>query len=288
MKKIWAVELDLLSELMRVCREHSLTFFADGGTLLGAVRHGGMIPWDDDIDLTMMRKDFEKLCKIAPTAFKKPYFFQTEETDPGSRRGHAQLRNCMTTGILTSEYQRHVFRKPFNQGIFIDIFPLDGIPDNKKECQKFFGQLTRVKKKSDYIYKYTEGYRVSEKIWQRPRRSLIHFILTHMHASYKNNYNKWQEMLRCSPFTETEKIGKLCFLPMEKNRIWYRKDFESSIYHKFEMLEIPIPVGYERILNIFYGNWEKYVIGTSSHGGVIFDTEQSYIEYFKQMGDYLK
>lgn len=283
MKKIWAVELDLLAEFMRVCKEHSLPFWADGGTLLGAVRHKGMIPWDDDIDLTMMRSDFEKLCKIAPKVFRQPYFFQTEETDPGTRRGHAQLRNSLTTGILKSEYKPHVFRKSFNQGIFIDVFPLDGIPDDDIICKGYFNELTRKRRKSDYIYKYTVGYCPADSLLQKLRRSLIHYFMTHVaHASYIDSYNAWQQMLTTSSYTKTERLGKLCFCPMEENRIWYREDFKSSEYAKFEMLEIPIPIGFERILTTFYGDWKKYIIGNSSHGGVIFDTEQSYIDFFKK------
>lgn len=103
MKKVWAIELDLLAEFMRICDIHHLKYWADGGTLLGAVRHKGFIPWDDDIDIIMMRDDFDKLCKFGPQEFKYPYFFQTEETDPGSARGHVQIRNSETTGMLKSE-----------------------------------------------------------------------------------------------------------------------------------------------------------------------------------------
>ena len=92
MKEVWAVELDLLKEFKRVCNKYDLKYCADGGTLLGAIRHQGFIPWDDDLDIAMLRKDFEKLNEVAPAEFKKPYFWQTEETDKGSARGHAQLR----------------------------------------------------------------------------------------------------------------------------------------------------------------------------------------------------
>ena len=120
-KEIWAVELDLLHELDRVCKKHGLTFFADSGTMLGAIRHKGFIPWDDDIDVAMMRDEYEQLCKIAGEEFSYPYFFQTEYTDHGTLRGHAQLRNSMTTAVLKDENHTQY---PFNQGIFIDIFPL--------------------------------------------------------------------------------------------------------------------------------------------------------------------
>ena len=67
MKEIWAVELDLLAEFMRVCDENNIQYYACAGTILGAERHQGYIPWDDDIDVMMMRKEYDKLCAIAET-----------------------------------------------------------------------------------------------------------------------------------------------------------------------------------------------------------------------------
>ena len=98
MKEVWAVELDLLVEFDRICKKHGIKYVASGGTMLGAVRHHGYIPWDDDIDLMMTREEYEKLCSIASSEFKHPYFFQTEDTDPGFMRYLARLRNSDITG----------------------------------------------------------------------------------------------------------------------------------------------------------------------------------------------
>ena len=106
MKKLWAVELDLLAEFDRVCRKHGLTYFVDSGTLLGAVRHKGFIPWDDDIDVAMFREDYRKLPRIAAQEFQHPYFFQTPFTDPGLVMGGSRLRNSDTTLISDFENQR--------------------------------------------------------------------------------------------------------------------------------------------------------------------------------------
>ena len=142
MKEVWAVELDLLAELLRVCNKNNIKIFASGGTMLGAVRHQGFIPWDDDIDMMMFRDDYERLCEIAGSEFQYPYFFQTEYTDPGSLRGHAQLRNSLTTGILESE----LGKRKFNQGIFLDIFPLDVVTDNEEDFQKQGKNVEKYKK----------------------------------------------------------------------------------------------------------------------------------------------
>ncbi len=77
MKRIWAMELDMVEKFVAVCREHNLKYMIMGGTLLGAVRHKGFIPWDNDIDILMPRKDFNKLLEIGPEAFKSPFFFQS-------------------------------------------------------------------------------------------------------------------------------------------------------------------------------------------------------------------
>ena len=128
-KKVWAVELDLLAEFQRVCQKHNIKYIASGGTMLGAVRHKGFIPWDDDIDLMLMREEYDKLCEIAPSEFKHPYFFQTSKTDLGYFKGFARLRNSETTAIFAYERDSK-FR--INQGIFIDIFPMDNVVDDKE------------------------------------------------------------------------------------------------------------------------------------------------------------
>lgn len=75
-KKIWNIEINILVEFMRVCNKNNLKFFVAHGTLLGAVRHKGFIPWDDDIDVNMPRKDFDKLVKISKKEFEQPFFFK--------------------------------------------------------------------------------------------------------------------------------------------------------------------------------------------------------------------
>ena len=139
-KKVWAVELKMLEKLDEVCKKYNLTYYAYYGTLLGAVRHQGFIPWDDDIDVIMFRDDYEKFQEIAPKEFKEPYFYQNTYTDrvlwPLSK-----IRDSRTTAV---EPQFQHLGSSFHQGIFIDIFPFDNVEDGINAQFNTFKEIQKL------------------------------------------------------------------------------------------------------------------------------------------------
>ncbi len=285
MKEVWAVELDLLMEFMRVCDRHGIKYYADAGTILGAVRHKGYIPWDDDIDVMMMRDQYERLEEIGPKEFKHPYFFQTQWTDPGTLRGHAQLRNSLTTGIRKSE---EPYRFRFNQGIFLDIFPIDGVPDDNMlfevQLEKAEILLAKAKESARYGDRYVED---SSSALRGAAKGIVHGLLTgpakflDKSSAFYREYEKTVSEYSSQP---TERVAKFFEVPRsEKNRkrrVWKRSYFDTTEYLPFEMLTIPVPGGYLGILEQFYGDWKTPVRGNATHGGMIFDASRSYLEYF--------
>lgn len=120
LRKVQLVQLEILKEFKRVCEALNLKYILDSGTLLGAVRHGGFIPWDDDLDVGMLRADYEKFLAEAPALLDKKYFLQTWRTDPGFARPFAKLR--MNDTIFR---ENDVAYANQHSGIFIDIFPYD-------------------------------------------------------------------------------------------------------------------------------------------------------------------
>lgn len=118
-KKIWAIGIDLLFEFDYICRKHNLKYFLSFGSLLGAVRHNGFIPWDDDIDVCMPRQDYEVLLTLH-YEFSIPYFLQIPGKDNGFYFSYAKLRNSNTSAIAIP-----FCFEDFNQGIGLDIFPVD-------------------------------------------------------------------------------------------------------------------------------------------------------------------
>lgn len=122
-RKMQLMQLDMLVEFDRVCRKNDIRYTIFGGTLLGAVRHKGYIPWDDDADIAMLREDYEKFKKVADQLNPKICYLQDHETDPEYRWGYSKLRRTGTKYIRIG--QEHLKCKT---GFFVDIFPMDDIP----------------------------------------------------------------------------------------------------------------------------------------------------------------
>ena len=286
MKEVWAIELDLLSELLRVCNKHNIKIFASGGTMLGAVRHKGFIPWDDDIDMMMFRADYEKLCRVAKDEFTEPYFFQTEYTDSGSLRGHAQLRNSSTTAILKGECDQNtnIPYFHFNQGIFIDIFPLDNVVEDDNLILKQQKKVQKVRwwtyKISSIASRYEKGKTSGIKGWIK---DVVYFILQGFRIGTRLEqkiYYKFEKECQKYNDRETNKISTLSLDVNNKQFYKDRKDYEEIIMMPFEFMEIPVGKNCDHALKKRYGNYKEIVKGGSLHSGVIFDTDKSYANYF--------
>ena len=127
LRELQVVQLECLVELDRICRKHNIKYSIDGGTLLGAVRHKGFIPWDDDIDTIMLREEYERFFKICETELDKERFFLQEiRTDKYYRVGYTRIRRKNTIYIRAGQEKfKH------QTGVPIDVFVLDNVPDTK-------------------------------------------------------------------------------------------------------------------------------------------------------------
>lgn len=136
MRALQLCELEILDEFVRICEKYHLQYYLVGGTLLGAVRHKGFIPWDDDVDVAMPRKDYEKFARVCETELSADFFYQCPDTDPYYFLTYAKLRKKGT-----SVYEERFKKSKFYNGVFIDIIPLDLCPLPGPICHLLFNIL---------------------------------------------------------------------------------------------------------------------------------------------------
>jgi lipopolysaccharide cholinephosphotransferase len=270
-KKIWAVELDILQRLLELCQKHNLRCWLDSGSLLGAIRHHGFIPWDDDIDVVMMRNDYDILMEIGPKEFKYPLFFQSAYTDKNYFRGHVQIRNAETTAIIPYEYDRG-----FNQGIFIDVFPLDAVPENDDK-------YTELEEQSHHMLSLMQSYHHLDvlgikqwlnniKNWYKSKKEIDK-------VGFVSYYRAYEELFRKYSVTESPLLTKLSAFKTKYKGI-DRTFFDETLFVDFENIKVPVPKEYDSYLKLMFG--DNYMIPlqvSTLHGGLFFDTEHSYKYY---------
>lgn len=243
MKKIWAVQLDILNTIKSVCERNGLSYFMINGTLLGAVRHKGFIPWDDDIDIAMPRSDYDKLQVLAATEFLAPYFLQTPENDPNCfYGGYCRLRNSDTTAIALRDIGHDC-----NQGIWIDILPLDDcVADHDKLREK----IRRIKKAQRLLYAKVYGddcdtfMNLDEDQWEHYRRQAKRF--THQQLC--------QRLQKAFMLYRDKSSDSLAIFALNaKPQRFAKSDFASAVPLEFAGGEFPAPVGYQRCLETSMG-----------------------------------
>lgn len=284
LKKIWAVQLDLMAEFDRVCKKHNIKYYAFGGTLLGAIRHKGYIPWDDDIDLALFRPDYEKLITVAESEFLDPYLFQHSHKpfkDNPFVVDMVRLRNNNTTAIEKFQLQ---YSPNVSHGIFIDIIPLDNAADDAKALKK---QLRNIKK-YHWIFRQLAFSSTDHfiphpnKLITLTRRVLCKIcgkLLSQMAALYFERY-----VSECRKYNgkETKRAGQLALIIDNPEKlIFERKDFMDSKDYPFEFMTVPVGKGAESMLEHQYGNWKKMVRGTQYHIMGTIDADRPYQDVIK-------
>ena len=249
-RKIQLVELDILKEFDRVCKKNDLTYFLDSGTALGAVRHGGFIPWDDDIDVGMPRKDYDRFLKIAKDELSSVYFLQTLETDPKCPVLFAKIRRNGTT------YQENnKVGMKMHMGIWIDIFPFDYISPNTDEQKAVIQKVLRYKnlfmlKKIPHIYSNTGESKLIHTVRSFIRKC-IHVALQVMPDAY------FVDGINKAIFDQKNNTENVTCFYYGRPIVWKTKGLLPTETTFFEGSEFSCVKDQDYYLKVQYGNYMK-------------------------------
>ena len=275
--------LDVLKHFVAFCDDNGLKYYAYGGTLLGAIRHKGFIPWDDDIDIGMRREDYNRLLATISKELQKgeigKYQFFNADNDKYFNKGFTRFANCETTEISIRDAP---FR--YNRGCFIDIIPLDYVPDNSLYAKIYFLRCNA------YIYlirmcsRYTNGLNL--KNWEISKRIIYYLLLPlfaikvitpkALHRGFNRYLSKQKKSLQ---------LGNSTIVPGNNRWIFNEEWFQNSKELAFEDTSISVPEMYDEILTKQYGDYMKPVIEASSHGDTIVDINTPYNQFLEKHHD---
>ena len=251
LERVHKVEKEILIKFITICEKYDLKYFVAFGTLLGTVRHKGFIPWDDDIDVAMPRKDYEFFLKIAQEECGTEYFLQTVDTDENYHLFFAKLR--MKDTIFVESKLKHSKEMT---GFYIDIFPYDFVPDDdnlmreQMKRAEFLGLLLSIKRsKEPQIGQYNL---IKEK--------MLKFVCIVLHYGMKVFRVKDITLKKkCScAFRkyERESTTRLtCFFPEAEKWLIKREEISELLTMPFEDIKVRVPKGYDAILRRNYGDY---------------------------------
>lgn len=251
LKKLQNIELNILKEFDEICSSHNIDYFLVGGSAIGVVRHQGFIPWDDDIDVGMSRKDYDKFLKIAEELYSEKYTIVNNDHNP--------LFPLMNTrwSLKGTEYKTEDLKDiPGEFGIFLDIFCFDNIPDDDKSMRKqgtrawLYGKflvLSGVKKPVLYYYGLTA--KILNVIFL-----LAHHTLKLFHLNSRFFYEKAFRYAIKYKDMDTKRFAYM-FDPQRYTSIINKSDVYPTRRMKFESIEVSVPCHIERYLKTRYGDY---------------------------------
>lgn len=282
MKTLWAAELEVLQKVAEICDRHEITWYVAYGTLLGAIRHEGFTPWDDDIDIWVKRKDYNRLLQILPEELPGEYQIKS----PLAKGGYDQFHTLVNNGnfSMEEEHLRQYHGCPFSVGL--DIFPLDYLPrrDQERELQKNLVMLaTRGAQVASQIlngeYEKAENpaeqkQAFKEEVWEGIRYLKescgveIQGQLVENEEWYRVawEFSRWANYFAMM-YGEEESDYLVNFVDYVRwpSKRFAKEYFEECYFASFENFTLPVPCGYEQILRRVYGAYEIIARNIGTH-----------------------
>ena len=250
-RQVQNVEYEILLEFDRICKKNNIPYQLFAGTLLGAVRHHDFIPWDDDIDVCMLRNDYERFVKICPNELSKGYFFQTNSTDPQSVVQFAKIRKDGTV------FENSVDNLPDSHtGIWLDVFPLDATKPGTFSEKIQYAEVTILYSMITSTVK--NRVRFCKSKWKKLVRFLFYGLMKVV--SKRRIENRLFKVMTRYNNKDTGYVGNYANGTGWSYRAHVRKTegFYDTIEMEFHGGLFPIPKNYDKVLTDTYGDYMQF------------------------------
>lgn len=282
MKQVWAAQLEVLNDVDKACRENGIQYFAEWGTLLGAVRHHGFIPWDDDMDICMKRPDYNRFLEIAEKIMPSNYKIY-------NLKSHNNDGNMVSRIINTDQisYDAEKLKKyhgvPYVIGL--DIFPLDYISDNKEDDELQSNVIVMISS----IMNVIKSIQDNNVQLDEENLAQINMQLSQVENICGVTINREDDIVQqlnilidrmCGIYRENEAeyITIMLLWVGGKNYRFPKKYYDKAIRIPFENTTIPVPYAYDSILKKKYGDYMQLVHTWDSHDYPFFESQKKIIE----------
>lgn len=264
--------LDILRCFVDICDNLHIPYYLVCGTALGAAKYKGFIPWDDDVDVGLLRSDYARFLEEAPQYLPEHYFLQNYHTDPFFPQPFSKLRDSNTTFI-----EKNKVHLPINHGVYIDIFPIDAYPPTAREQQKL-----ELKKR---WLSWQWGCALNGK---RSFVSSIHCTFFRIIGCQKRTSNILERYERIISAWPTEAASIWCNHGNWQGKLEYapREQYGDGIIAKFEGLDVRIPERYDEYLTQKYGDWRADLPEDQKFGhhfAEVIDLERPYTDYVEHL-----
>lgn len=226
LRPIWDALLDIYEEIRKVCDKHGIRFWATGGTALGAMRHKGFIPWDDDLDLIMMKEDYEMFWRVAVKDLPPYLKWHSWETDPNHHLAFGKVCETRQSVVETAQKQSQM---SLSEGLFIDIYPIVGQPGSS------FGLLA---------FKAVRGF--------------IARVIGRFPLGHNTYWRLYCGFLGCIPRWMTRRVGVAhCDGKQQIRSCWEKKWFETTTWLPFDRTTMPVAGDGEAFVERQFHNWRE-------------------------------
>ena len=241
-KRMQSIVFDIICDIDDYCRERNITWFLSGGSVLGAIRHRGFIPWDDDGDIMLPREEYDRFLSEFSRAYEGKYGFGSLELDDTWNWQYARIWDLHSRCASENLDDRET-------GIYVDIFPIDGLPEGRLAQKVFYGKLR--------VWRALGNAALRKNYLKKEKHHTAKAILRALTSPFGGRFfaEKMDRLARKYPFQTSTWVAVSLAAHYGERETIRREKMETGIRVSFNGRELPVPVGYETYLSNLYGDY---------------------------------